>query len=209
MLTYFDHDYISASDLKAFLKKTQGGIEEPANLQAIFDFGTLFHETILEPFKHYDHEETDELKLARKMKDTFFKDELCRMIVMRPDFQREQEHYEVIEVGGMKYEARCKCDGDSKGISTILELKGLIVTTQKAFDAAIDRLNYDMTAVHYMLTAKRDRQLIIGISKKNPDLLFKRVIKKHDETYLIGEEKLIQTLRLLREYSPEDIQLVA
>lgn len=208
-MNYFDHEYISSSDLKSFLKKLGGGFEEPANLQAIYDLGTLIHSTILEPYKIDPEMSVEDRELALKMSKTFFKDPLCRMFVMREDFLREDEHYGTVTVGGMTYKSRCKADGRSAGISSILELKGLNVTTEKAFLEAIDTFNYDMTACHYMLTTGDNMQLIVGISKKKPELLFKKIIKRHDENYLIGEQKLIDTLHLLREYSPSDIQLVA
>lgn len=208
-MNYFDHENISASDLKSFLKKLGGGYEDPANLEQIFEFGTLFHQTILEPHKNYNHEPSAELRLATNMKDTFFKDDICRMFITGHDFKREEEFYEVVEVGGMQYKARCKADGSRRGISSLLELKGLKMTSSKTFDAAIDRLNYDMTAVHYMLTARAERMLIVGISKIDPRIIFKKIIKRCDETYIVGEEKLIQTLRLLRQYSEDDVKLVA
>lgn len=208
--TYFDRPEISASDIKAFIKKMGSGTEDPLNLPAIFEFGSMSHATIFEPHLANDFEVTpEEHHLALLMKRTFFSDELNRMIVGRPDFQRESVFSRVIEVGGMQYHGRCKCDGISKGISTILEFKGLSVTTQKAFEEAIDRLLYDLAAVHYLLVADCDKMLLVGISKIKPSLMFKKIIKRHDELYLQGEEKLVQVLRQWREISPEDIKLVA
>lgn len=213
-MNYFERPEISISDIKAFLKKVKGGNPEPENLQAIFAMGSFSHETIFEPSKvkiiQPDSLITeDEIELANLMKDRFFQDELCRMIVMRPDFKREWPMFKEIEVGGMRYKARIKCDGISKGIKVIIEFKGLSVTTEKAFLEAIDNLMYDMAAVQYLLVAECEMILIVGISKIKPQLLFKKIIKKHDETYLWGEEKLIQALKLWYEYSPADIQLVA
>jgi len=207
-MNYFEHEYISASDIKKFIKQVNGNATpEPENLQEIFDLGTLIHSMILEP--HYVNKEADpeDLTLARKMKDTFFKDAICQMIVSRHDFIREHEFYGSVEVGGMRYNARCKCDGVSVGMSTILELKGLSITNKKAFDASIDMLNYDLAAVHYMLCTGAKMMLIVAISKKKPDLMFKKVIKKHDEVYAWGEHKLIQAMEQWRDLSPEDIKL--
>jgi len=50
--------------------------------------------------------------------------------------------------------------------------------------------------------------LIVGLSKKNPKKIFKRFIKKHDDFYAIGEQKLIDNLTLLRDISPEDVPLI-
>lgn len=209
-MNYFDRPEISASDLKNFLRKLGGQLSDPVNLEAIFEFGSMFHSTIIEPHLSSGYNVTNEqTALALKMRSTFFKDSLNRMIIMREDFQREKAFSKVIEVGGMQYTARCKCDGISKGISTVLEIKGLSLTTQKQFDEAIDRLHYNLACVHYLLTTECKMMLIVGISKIKPELMFRKIIKKHDENYLIGEQKLIDTLHLLREFSPEDVQLVA
>jgi hypothetical protein len=209
MNTYFDQPEISVSDIKSFLKKVRGGNPDPENLEAIFAMGTLTHGIIFEPNSIDKSVITPEITLATKMKVRFFQDELCRMIVMRPDFKREQPLFKEIEVGGMMYKARIKCDGISKGIKTIIEFKGLSITTQKAFEEAIDNLLYDMAAVQYLLVAECEMILIVGISKIKPQLMFKKIIKRYDETYNWGEQKLIDALKLWREYSPEDIRLVA
>lgn len=210
-MSYFQRPEISVSDIKTFLKKAKGGNPEPENLEKIFELGSLNHAVIFEPSAATRPETItdDEWRTAILMKERFFREELCRMLVMRPDFQREMPFFKEIEVGGMKYNARIKCDGISKGIKTVLEYKGLAVTTEKAFLDAIDNLMYDMAAVQYLLVSECEMILIVGISKIKPSLLFKKIIKKHDETYLWGEEKLIQALRLWREYSPDDIRLVA
>lgn len=209
-MTYFDRPEISVSDIKKFLSNVgEGHVLQSPNIQAIYAMGTTFHETILEPHKIDETHKDDDRILATKMKVTFYKDPMCRDFILAKDFEREKEIYGEVTVGGMTYISRCKADGIRPGIKTILELKGLSVTNKKAFEMAIDELNYDMAAVHYLLTSKCERMIIVGISKKKPDLMFKRIIKKHDETYLMGEEKLIQALRLLRKYSPEDVKLVA
>lgn len=204
-MNYFERSEISSSDIKAFLKKLGGGMAEPANLESIFSLGTLIHASILEPHLKDLSMSKEDLELANKMKNTFYKDSLCQMFIMRPDFCREEEVYGEIQVGDMVINARCKCDGLSRGIASILELKSTACNTEKSFKEAIDRLMYDMSAVLYMLLTNAKMMLIVGICKKNPDLLFKKLIKKHDETYLQGEQKLIDALKLIQQYSPEDV----
>lgn len=210
-MSYFEHPSISNSDLKRFKMSLNGGIQvEESRLQEIFELGTMIHTTILEPNKlTQEDKEKVGYPLAQRMHKTFFAEPLCRMFINSSDFYREKEFYRQIEVGGMQYNARCKCDGYRTGMKAYLEIKGLAVSTEKSFMEAIDRLDYDQAAVHYMLTSQTNMCLMVGISKKNPDLLFKKVIKMHDETYAIGEEKLITTLKQLHEFSPEDVKLVA
>ncbi len=209
-MSYFDHSAISNSDLKKFMQNLGLTRELPVNLQAIFAFGTLFHKTILEPnLVTREEKESEDYVLAMKMQMTFWEDSLCRDFVMAHDFQREKEFYDTLEVGGMRIQARCKADGFRSSIRYFMELKGLKVSTDRAFQEALVAFDYDMGIVFYMLTAKADVAIIPAISKKNPKLMFKRIVKKHDEFYAGGEEKLIHCLNQLRQFSPEDVQLAA
>jgi hypothetical protein len=208
-MNYFGHPHISNSDIKSFKQKLGLLPQQSENIQAIFDFGSLFHATILEPSTVDKNDQSDDAKLARKMKDTFFRDEMCRMIILRHDFKREREFYEKVRVGKYEFNSRCKADGDSEGISLFLELKGLNVDSEKAFNMALERFDYDQAVAHYMLTAKRKTELIVGISKKKPKLLFKKVVKMNDDFFAVGEQKLIESLDLLHDYSPDDIMIAA
>lgn len=208
MSEYFSHGAISNSDLKRFKQNLGLTRELPVNLEAIFAFGSLFHKIILEPnlITSEDRAHAD-FKLAERMKETLWKDSLCRDFIMASDFHREFEVYDTLEVGGMQINARCKADGIRTGIRYLLELKGLNVSTERAFNEALVNFDYDQAAVHYMLTAKCDVTLIAGISKKK-DVMFKRIIKKHDDFYATGEQKLIDTLKLLITYSPSDVTFI-
>ena len=208
-MSYFDHPNLSNSDLKRF--KERLGLSRPApdNLQAIFDFGTLFHKSILEPHLITEEDKkSDDYKLAQAMSKRFWKDPICREFVMAKDFRREHEFYEPLTVNGIQIEARCKMDGARTKVKFILELKGLSVTTQKAFEESLIDLDYDQAVAHYMLTSKYPLELIVGISKRDPDKLFKRIVKQYDDWYLGGEQKLIDTLYKLKDYSPEDVKIV-
>lgn len=206
-MSYFDHKNISNSDLKAFLK-TQGlKPEDPENLQQIYDLGTLIHSIILEP--HEADKEHEKYELAMQMRDTFWKDPACRMFAMADDFHRERPFYEEVTVGPYKFNARCKMDGCRLRVRSMIELKGLGVTTEKAFREALVRFDYDQAIVHYMLTGNMQMAMIVGISKLDPRKLFKWYCKKNDDFYAMGEQKLIDTLKLVRDFSPEDIQLAA
>ena len=208
-MSYFDHPYLSNSDLKK-LKQQLGMLREPPeNLQDIFEFGSLFHAAILEPHTVTENQKTLEgYKLATKMAATLWQDELCRNFVMAPDFKREHEFYDTLEVSGMQMKAKCKADGYRSKMKFFLELKSTACESQKSFEQAMLDLDYDQACAHYMLTSKCDVALIVGISKRKPERLFKRIVKKYDDWYLGGEQKLIDTLKLVQSYSPEDIIMV-
>ena len=207
-MSYFSHPYLSNSDLKHF--KTQQGLarEAPENLQAIYELGTLIHSIILEPDKaNKDHEQYE---LATKMRDTFWKDPACRMFAMADDFHREEEIYtKDVIVGPYKVDLRCKADGLRKRVGSMLEIKGLGITTEKAFKEALVNFDYDQAIAHYMLCGDLKFAMIVGISKRDPRKLFKWFVKRNDEFFAWGEEKLVQTLTQLREFSPEDVKLAA
>lgn len=206
-MSYYDHSYISNSDLKAFKKKTQGTWEEPENLKAIFEFGSLFHQTILEP--HLSNKEHPDYELALRMRDTFWADPVCRAFAMASDFEREKEYYEERQVGQYQVKLRCKCDGVRTRLKVLLELKGLNIESEKAFREALVRYDYDQAEAHYLHTADLEMALIVGISKKNPKKLFKYWSKRYDDFFLIGEQKMIDVLGEVRLLSPEDVKLVA
>jgi hypothetical protein len=209
MSDYFSHPFLSNSDLKR-LKQQLGMLREPPeNLQAIFDFGTLYHKSILEPHLVTDEEKkSSDYKLAKEMSTRFWQDEMCRHFIMAKDFKREHEFYEPLKVGGMQVNARCKADGARTKVKFMLELKGLAADTQKAFEESLVAMDYDQACAHYLLTSGYDVMLIVAISKRKPERLFKRIVKKYDDWYLGGEQKLIDTLKLVQTYSPEDILTV-
>ncbi len=208
MSDYFGHPFISNSDLKHFKQNLGMSRELPVNLQAIFEFGSLFHRIILEPNLITDEDKNHpDFSKAERMKDTFWKDQLCRSFIMATDFSREHEIYDTLEVGGMRIQARCKADGIRTQLRFLLELKGLNVSTEKAFQDSLINFDYDQAAVHYMLTSKCELTLIAGISKKK-DVMFKRIVKRHDDFYLGGEQKLIDCLKLLKDFSPDDVVMV-
>lgn len=209
MSDYFSHDSISNSDLKKFKERLGMYRAAPENLQAIFDFGSIFHSTILEPHTVTDEQKgTPDYPLAKRMSSTFWKDYFCRDFALAKDFKREHEFYDTLTVNGMQIDARCKADGYRSKMKYFLELKSTACETQKAFEQAMLDLDYDQACAHYMLTSRCNVALIIGISKRKPEKMFRRIVKQYDDWYLMGEQKLIDTIKLLKEFSPEDVRMV-
>ncbi len=201
-MSYFNHHYASNSDVKTIVDR-HNGVQKPDNIELIYDLGTEIHAGVLERHKLRSEVTTDEQKLLIKaMADRFWKDELCRSIVMMPDFRREHEFYRKDRYG--LEGVRCKVDGETRSIRTILELKGLSVTTEKAFRESILHLRYDQGATWYIDTAtgyiKYERKLIVGMSKKDPDLLFKVLIDRHHPYYKSGMEKIKHGVGIWKSY---------
>jgi hypothetical protein len=197
-MSYFKHHFASNSDIKTIVDR-HNGIQKPDNIDLIYDLGTEIHAGVLERNKLRAEVTTNDQKLLiNAMADRFWKDELCRNIVMMPDFKREYEFYRINRFG--LEGARCKVDGKSDAIRTILELKGLSVTTEKAFKESILHLNYDQGAAWYLDTAtghiKYVRKLIVGMSKKDPDLLFKVLIDRDHAYYKSGMDKVKEGVKI-------------
>jgi hypothetical protein len=197
---YFNHNYTSNSDLKALAYKVAGK-EKPENIQDIYDLGTELHYNITEPHKMTLLPGTEKYELAMEMRKTFFKDDLCRNFIMSHDFRREHEFYRVLRNG---VNARCKTDGDSKGLKTIFEFKGLSVTTQKGFEDAIVNFDYDQGAAWYLDVCSGFVQykqvLMVGISKKQPDRLFKLLVDRNHLYYKTGSEKIRERVQLWKSF---------
>lgn len=200
-MSYFHHPYASNSDLKEIVARSEGRAK-PDNLQAIFDFGTELHAGILEHHKMQpDAINQAQKELIAEMEKTFWRDTLCRNFVMQKDFRREHEFYRLNRFG---VGARCKCDGESAGLHAILELKGLAVTSQKQFIESIMHLDYDQGAAWYINVASGhvpyEHKLIVGISKKEPDRLFKVLIDKNNELYKSGLKKVHKAVGIWKSF---------
>lgn len=192
---YYSHEYASNSDLKRWLHlNNPEAREEPENLEEIFDLGTLIHAILLEPHKadvnHKDY------KLAVQMAETFMKDPLCRQFMMISDFKREWEFYSENTYG---IKGRCKMDGKSAMLKTILEYKGLGVTSQQQFMDAIYRFDYDQGAAWYLDVSKYERCLIVAVSKKNPRQIFKLLVDRNHPVYTSGQRKVQMAVELWKE----------
>jgi hypothetical protein len=193
---YFDHDFVSNSDLKGIINKIAPKRDAPENLNEIFEAGTLNHNALLEPYKadktHIGY------NLAKMMADTVLKDELCRRLIMMHDFRREHEWYRT-DMFGLKG-VRCKTDGDSKALSTIFEYKGLAITTENGFDNAIINHDYDASCYFYLNVVGYKNYLIVGVSKKNPKKLFKRLLTKDHEYYKSGQVKIERAIGVWKQF---------
>lgn len=198
MSAYFNHHYISNSDLKHLRKMIDPKFEDPADLDEIFAFGTLVHAMILEPHKadlnHKDY------GLAMDMAKTFMADPMCVQLLHVHDLRREHEFYRNNVFG---INARCKCDAESKALDLVFEFKGLSVASDREFEGAIDRFDYDQAVPWYLNVARRRKYLLVGGSKKAPKRLFKRIVDHQHPYYHSGMVKVDKAIKQFLEMFPE------
>lgn len=188
---YFDSDYLSNSDIKKLRSYWDPKGVQLENIEEIFEEGTLNHHALLE--RHKADTSHQRYGRAVQMADTVKSDPTVRQLMGMRDFKVEHEFYR-LNVHGVK--GRCKMDGSSKMISTILEYKGLGVTTQKAFEDAIVHFDYDQGACWYLDVTGYKRLLIVAGCKPDPRKKFKILIDRDHLYYKTGLEKVEKGLEI-------------
>jgi hypothetical protein len=130
----------------------------------------------------------DEWELAKRMKMSALADpEFATLLKISKtqvvSFQKNVE----LEFDGTKFviNRRCKWDGFIKSTNWGWDLKSTSATSQKEFEAACRHFDYPRSRAWYMDIVGSDKDLIIGVSKKNFKV-FKVRIKRNDEFYNEG-----------------------
>lgn len=201
---YYSHHYISNSDLKRLRKIMDPKFEDPADLKEILAFGTLFHKLVLEPHKVTHLEQArDDYPLAKKMRDQFLTDKLCRDIMMVPDIRREHEYYRS-DAFGVGIPTRCKVDFESPRMMSICgELKGLSIRNDRQLDEAVDRFDYDQAVAFYLDMTGRKHYFMAAPSKV-VEQTFKRFIDRNHIYYTRGRIKVRNSLKQFLQVFPNE-----
>lgn len=191
---YFKIPAVSNSKLTE-LKYSLNGISFGSS--AALYFGSLFDAFITEPhrinpytrqldgididYKLYD--------IAEKMRNELFKSDVVKSIFKNADFQKVSIIKREFDWNGLKFELDCKCKWDFFGpISG--DIKTTYATTQKQFEAACTYLDYYRSRAWYMDIDNTDKDLIIGISKKNYKIFYVP-IKRNDNNYNTGKQQYL------------------
>ena len=203
-MDYYARKEVSNSDL-TWLKNELNPRECPPDPTAAFRFGNLIDAMITETSVVNFFERTvmtsrglekfsqEEFNLAENMKTAFLRDSFCRDLVSSCEGQTIMiEHGKQFEYGGLKFEldVRCKWDLWQEAWRWGGDVKSTTAETQKQFEAACFHFDYDRQRYGYMSLGNSDRDVIIGISKKNLKV-FKVFIKKDDAFYNSGKEKYL------------------
>jgi len=198
MDSYFNHHYISNSDLKKLQKMINPDFQDPSDLEEIFAFGRLVEDCIMQPHQaNYEHQDIEK---ALSMARTFKTDPICQQLLWVHDLRRQHEWYRSNRFG---VPARCKMDGDSRALSLVFELKGLSVETDRAFDDAVNRFHYDQGIAWYLDVSGYRQALLVAVSKKNTSRLFKRIVNRQHDYYKRGVVKIEKNVKLFLETFPE------
>lgn len=198
-MDYYKRPEISNSDL-SWLKQQLWPREMPDPTEA-YKFGSLIDAMITEPEKvdyfnyilgEQKYNMTDFAK-AERMKMAFFNDPVAAHLAKYSTGQKEM--YRVLEMSycGLPFvlDTRCKWDLWADTFRHGGDIKSTAATSQSEFEAACEYFDYDRQRAWYMDIAGADKDVLIGISKKNFKV-FKIFITRDSEFYKSGKDKYLE-----------------
>lgn len=194
---YFDRAEVSNSDL-SWIKEFYQPERLQVDKEKAYKFGTLVDAIITEPHKvdFYQYTvdgipyDSDDFEVAQAMKKSFLKDELSASMLKVSDCQtvmtkRQSFHFEGVD---FELDTRCKWDLWSGRMGYGGDIKSTTATTQKQFEEAVRFFDYDRQRAWYMNIAGSNKDVVIGISKKNFKV-FKVPVRRGDELFEQGVKK--------------------
>lgn len=175
---YFGRPEVSNSDLTALKKLLYGGLDIDPTYA--FAFGTLVDAIITEHYKvdyynrrvdgenyQYSHEDFER---AKRMKSAFNKDDFAKMVLEYANFQHiAVQHNWPIVYGGFEFQldVRCKWDFFFPNWKMGGDIKSTVSETAEQFEAACHHFDYFRSRAWYMDISGTEKDMLIGISKKN------------------------------------------
>lgn len=202
MSNYFDIPAVSNSKLTELKLQLAG--RDFMDLTEAFYFGSLFDAVTTEPYridpflKTLDGIPVDigKYELAKKMAKVLRANETVKDILSKnAQMQKVSIKDRELDWNGVKFDMRCKCKWDFFGAISG-DIKTTAATTQKGFEDACEYLDYYRSRAWYMDIEGTNKDLIIGISKKNLKIFF-LPIRRGDKYY---EKGLSQYLDLAMRY---------
>jgi hypothetical protein len=129
---------------------------------------------------------------AERMKEAFYKDKFCRMIAEKADGQKKMSERKEMNYNGFDFALNCRCKWDlwRNDWGWGGDIKSTTAETQSQFEAACKHFDYDRQRAWYMDIAGAQRDVLIGISKKNFKV-FKIAINRESNFYKDGKEKYL------------------
>ena len=201
-LDYYQRPEVSNSDLTELKNMLHPRIQY-GDKEAAFRFGSLVDAIITEPARvnYYrltvdDEQYTEDEFLHAEEMNKALRHEAVRDTFLQKVLEgADTQHFMVnkgqaFEYGGFAFalDTRCKWDWWLSAFGFGGDLKTTFASSQKEFDEAVDFFDWDRSRAWYMDIAHSDRDFIYGISKKN-NKVFKKFIRRGDETYRRGREK--------------------
>lgn len=200
---YWNIKALSNSELTALARAVNALPDNRAELEDVFNFGSLVDAMLTESWKVNRIERTllqdDGFYLeysaalfdqAVRLVEYCRKDPVISMIVKHMIGQYIFVRSMQIDFKGYSCVVKCKCkfDAYSKLLRMGADYKTTSCTTEKQFIEAIDFFHWDRQGAFYMDLGKIDKHWIIGISKPTGKI-FKYAIERGGEAYERGKNK--------------------
>ena len=201
MHTYRQIPAISNSDLTDFKNYLFGRkFRKP---QKAFDFGSVLHETILEPKNEIVIPDSVDMELINRLTKKVREDKFCKWILQFAGKERINLFTDPIT------DLRCKSKLDLVyKNSLIVDLKTTGQTTYEAFLQSCFDYDYDRQAAFYLDSIGGKRFVFVGIQKKAPYDLFFFDASKEKNFIETGRKKYKALLRKWKEEVGKTIDFV-
>ena len=201
--TYYQRREVSNSDLTDLKNLLHPVPMDPVIREQAFHFGTLVDALVTEPGRvNHFYRTVDDvvyneydwlrgLEMLRALRREARRDPFLARVLDEADTQRFMTNRsQPFTYAGFHFQldTRCKWDWWLPVCGFGGDLKTTTAASQKEFDECVDFFDWDRSRAWYMDIAHADRDFIYAISKKNYRV-FKRFIRRDDETYRRGREK--------------------
>ncbi len=194
---YFDRNEVSNSDL-SWVKEYYYPMKIQVEKEKAYKFGTLVDAVLTEPHKVDFFQYTvdgiqyskEDFEVAIQMKKSFMKDDLGSSMLKISSTQEVMTALRTFHFEGLEFQlnTRCKWDLWIRKMGYGGDIKSTAATSQKQFEEAVRFFDYDRQRAWYMDIAGSDKDVLIGISKKNFKV-FRVPIRRGDELYNEGKKK--------------------
>ena len=131
-----------------------------------------------------------EFSLAEKMKNSFLRDEFCRLILSTTQPQVIRTAYLNLQFNKINFNIHARCKWDLRGDMFGADIKSTDAKTQKDFESAYKFFSYHRQRAWYMDIDGFKEDVVIGISKKNFKI-FKIFINTDSELYKQGKDEYL------------------
>lgn len=196
--SYYSRNEVSNSDLGWLSNQLNPKpMPDPTNA---FKFGSLIDAMLTEQYRvNYfkrtcddDQFTPEEFGTAENMKRAFMADDIARTLISGADTQKVMIERKDLNFEGIDFSIRMRCKWDiwRNDLGFGGDIKSTTATTQAQFETAIKYFNYDRQRAFYMNMAGSEKDVLIGISKKNFKV-FKVYINRNSELYKEGYHKYI------------------
>jgi hypothetical protein len=196
--TYYGRSEVSNSDLSWLKNQLYPRVmPDPTNA---YRFGNLIDAMLTEPQRvdfyrcTLDGECCDsaDFEKAVLMQKSFLRDGFCQMIYEKADGQKVMTRRMAMNFRGVDFalNVRCKWDLWRQDWGWGGDLKSTAAETQAQFEDAAQYFDYDRQRAWYMDIAGAERDVLIGISKKN-FRVFRISINRQSGFYRNGREKYL------------------